>query len=207
MVKIKKVLKTVIFKTCRVNEEIVDGGGHGSDITWKAAYSLVDGSYIGSAKSAEHFERKGILPQAISSEHKVASIGFCKKEQKWYGFSHRAMYGFGVGSKVKKSSCGYKPTDTQDFLDDMIRFWVDDEDEWTTKSIILRQELDITDPNKDREGLGAYVKYSRIRKSDNKTLISDNWSPYPDQWGRGEWEAKSLEDAKEMAVDFARGVS
>jgi len=25
---------------------------------------------------------------------------------------------------------------------------------------------------------------------------------YPDKWGRGEWTAKSLEDAKIMAEDF-----
>lgn len=36
------------------------------------------------------------------------SIGFSEKEQKWYGWSHRAIYGFGIGSKVKKGDCGYK---------------------------------------------------------------------------------------------------
>ena len=36
------------------------------------------------------------------------SIGFSEKEQKWYGWSHRAIYGFGVGSKIKKGDCGYK---------------------------------------------------------------------------------------------------
>ena len=36
------------------------------------------------------------------------SIGFSEKEQKWYGWSHRAIYGFGIGSKIKKGDCGYK---------------------------------------------------------------------------------------------------
>ena len=26
-----------------------------------------------------------------------AAIGFSEKEQKWYGWSHRAIYGFGIG--------------------------------------------------------------------------------------------------------------
>lgn len=28
---------------------------------------------------------------------KGAAIGFSEKEQKWYGWSHRAIYGFGIG--------------------------------------------------------------------------------------------------------------
>ena len=48
-----------------------------------------------------------------------SSIGFSEKEQKWYGWSHRAIYGFGVGSKVKKGDCGYKgKTWTAKTLDD-----------------------------------------------------------------------------------------
>jgi hypothetical protein len=30
-----------------------------------------------------------------------ASIAFSEKEQKWYGWSHRTIYGFGVGHHVK----------------------------------------------------------------------------------------------------------
>lgn len=31
--------------------------------------------------------------------------------------------------------------------------------------------------------------------------------PYRNEWGRGEWKAETLEDAKQMAIDFAHGVS
>lgn len=30
------------------------------------------------------------------------SIGFSEDEQKWYGWSHRAIYGFGIGYEVKE---------------------------------------------------------------------------------------------------------
>lgn len=33
------------------------------------------------------------------------SIGFSEKEQKWYGWSHRAIYGFGVGHVVEDGDC------------------------------------------------------------------------------------------------------
>jgi len=46
-------------------------------------------------------------------------VGFCEKEQKWYGWSHRAIYGFGIGSKITKDSAAYKP----------------DKGEWTAKTL------------------------------------------------------------------------
>lgn len=77
-------------------------------------------------EKADFWEKHGIVK-------KIHSIGFSEKEQKWYGWSHRAIYGFGIGSKVKKGDCAY----TEE---------------------------------------------------------------------RGEWTAKTLEDAKQMAMDFAKGV-
>lgn len=34
----------------------------------------------------------------------IKHIGFAPKDQKWYGWSHRAIYGFGIGSRVTKGS-------------------------------------------------------------------------------------------------------
>lgn len=202
---IKEILDTVVFKTCIVRREIVvapDGAEH----EWKAAYSLVDGSYIGNCELAEFFEKKGILPQTRPGG-KTSSIGFCEKEQTWAAWSHRAMSSFGIGSKVKKGDCAYCPTDAQDMLDDMTRFWVDSEDEYVTETKILRQELDVTDPNSYRPGLGLLLDTERTRKKDGELLSSIYWEPYPDVWGKGDWEAKTLDDAKEMAIAFARSVS
>lgn len=66
----------------------------------KAAYNKA-GDYIGSADDAIHLcDSKGILPELSGPDHSTCSIGFCEREQKWYGWSHRAIYGFGVGSEV-----------------------------------------------------------------------------------------------------------
>ncbi len=43
----------------------------------------------------------------IHSSDDTASIGFSDSEQKWYGWSHRAIYGFGIGEKIKKGNCAY----------------------------------------------------------------------------------------------------
>ena len=49
-----------------------------------------------------------------------------------------------------------------------------------------------------------------LRKIQNKALrgtTRNSFATYPEQWGKGEWEAKTLDDAKQMAIDFANGVS
>lgn len=206
MVKVVKVLDTVIFNTCKVNREIVECPD-GSHMEWKAAYSLVDGSYIGDTEWAQYFEKNGIIPQRKRSDCNVASIGFCAKTQKWHGWSQRGSYGFGVGSEIKKGHCAYKPCDPQDLLEDMIRFWVDEENENVEADVIVKQELDVPDPHNNRPGLGALLITRTVRKKDGKVLESTHWEPYPDVWGKGEWVANTLEEAKQMAIDYSDGVS
>ena len=65
----------------------------------------------------EFFEKHGI-------ETKGNSLGFSEKEQKWYGWSHRAIHGFKVGDVCKDSQCGvgegytFKDGDKLKTLDD-----------------------------------------------------------------------------------------
>ena len=118
--KVIKVLDTVVFNTCLVRREIVDG--FGTPTEWKAAYSLIDGSYIGDCEQAQMLESRGIVPQRRRPDHKTASIGHAPKENKWYGWSHRAIYGFGIGTKVVRGSCAYKPVDKNDLMTAHIRF-------------------------------------------------------------------------------------
>ncbi|MBN2256690.1 MAG: hypothetical protein JW704_02550 [Anaerolineaceae bacterium] len=54
-----------------------------------------------SMSALEKFKEKhGIVSQKRRSDSTVHSIGFSEKEQKWYGWSHRAIVGFGVGDKI-----------------------------------------------------------------------------------------------------------
>ncbi len=65
----------------------------------------VDDKFIGTPDELEMFTKKGIVPELASPDHSVCSIGFNEKEQKWYGWSHRARYGFGIGDKVEEGDC------------------------------------------------------------------------------------------------------
>jgi hypothetical protein len=182
-------------KTYRVSPDDFDG-------YYLVAKSSIDGSYIGLPEYAQTLEDMGIAPQAVSGNN-VASIGFCEAENKWYGWSHRAMCGFGVGSKVSRGDCAYVPTDWEDLISDAILFWDDEGHEETN----ARRST-------DRSGKPC-VKVQWVYSSDPKVIPNTkihgttggaNMYP-PEVWGRGEWVAETLDDAKQMAMDFAEGVA
>jgi hypothetical protein len=87
------------------------------DTPIEAAYSAKDGGYVGEWKDARWLHEKGIAPEIRpGSCGSVCSIGFCDREQKWYGWSHRALYGFGIGDVVEKGSCCASSGWTDEYL-------------------------------------------------------------------------------------------
>lgn len=176
--------------------------------------------YIGDEDFAKRLQKMDVEPELANSDNKVCSIGFCEKGQKWYGWSHRAMYGFGIGSKVKKGDCGYVAKNKFDFLQSMIRFWQDDSHlnvtgEHSKEEIMEYVPIDVGEAEQKPIPTGKFesgVQINWTYKDDipNEKLrstISGSFQPYPDSYGKGEWKAESLEDAKQMAIDFADGVS
>ncbi len=104
-----------------VKKELIDGTQFGmDDFTVDTAYTL-HGDYIGDPKTAEMLcEKRGIRPERIDDSHKVCSVGFSEKDNKWYGWSHRAIYGYGIGDVPKtaypdeKENVPGKPITTMD---------------------------------------------------------------------------------------------
>ena len=175
--------------------------GHDGE-TIRAAINAA-GHYVGDEETAKFLcDERGIAPQLAQPSHNVCSIGFCEKEQKWYGWSHRAIYGFGIGSIVNKGDCGYVPVDWPDFLEDAARFW-SGEDSGHDNVTAVR--------GTDDEGREcAIVSWTYSQDVPNAAIrgqICGATMYPPEQWGRGEWTAETLDDAKQMAVDFANGVS
>ena len=110
----------------------------------KSAYTP-SGQYIGSPKDALKLcVKRGIIPEVrypkrlATNPFIACSFGWSPLKRKWYGWSHRAIYGFRIGSKCRMVDCHYAPKN---------------------------------------------------------------------RGGRGEWTAKTLLDARQMAIDFAEGVS
>jgi len=194
---IKKVLKVRRYKIgYEVREELHDGSEYGCDDTIiKTAYTT-SGDYIGDPRRAYWLcKKRGIKPEKIDNTRKVCSIGFCEKDQKWFGWSHRAMFGFGIGSKIKKGDCGFKPKNILELYASL------SEDE---RSRVV---------DADVNGLTIeYITYDTVPVNLNEPegeleCVNPKKNYYIINVGRGEWEAKTLDDARIMAVEFAKSVS
>jgi len=180
----------------------------------KIYYSKIDGSYltrVGLENNLKYLLERGITEQIQSwdlESEKInsACIGFSPKEQKWYGWSHRSIYGFGIGSECKKGHIHFKASNKEEFKESCLSFWRDDEYSKGDEKIEFTK-------GKDWNGNianGVQLTYTYNDKVPNKKLrntIYTHFSPFPETWGRGEWTAKTLEDAKEMAIDFAKGIT
>jgi len=80
----------------------------------KSAYTIPEGYYIGNSKVAYRLiVKRGIKPEPIQPANEEANggrgqtccIGFSEREQRWFGWSHRAICGFGVGDVVQEGDC------------------------------------------------------------------------------------------------------
>lgn len=115
---VKKIIKEEELKDLGIihRTEIWEGIMPDSDYKVEALYSAKDLSYVGDYRYdkglLEIFRKHGIKPEAIDSTQNVASIGFSENEKRWYGWSHRAMCGFGIGDKIFEENFG---TDTTPF--------------------------------------------------------------------------------------------
>lgn len=180
-----KTLKTTTYKTgYQIKNEIWDG-----KTEMRVAYNL-NGDYIGSPKDAYFLcVKKGIAPEKSKPDHCVCSIGFSKKDGKWYGWSHRAIFGFKKGSRVKIGDCGFKPKNQKQFIESL--------KEWHEK--ILKHK-NVT----YKSSIDGIVDVKWDAKDGQINGVIEK---YPEKWGKGEWIAKNLNDAKQMAIDFASGVS
>ncbi len=108
----RELLKVRKFKVgYELRYELLSGEeAHGPPIKMTSAFTD-DGHYVGNSKFAYRLFRRGIKPELISPSHNICSVGFNATDQKWWGWSHRALYGFGVGDVVEEgdltASSGY----------------------------------------------------------------------------------------------------
>lgn len=186
-----------------------------NNIIMYIALSKFDGSYVGRIESAYELLLKGLTyiqskhddpeNEYANGEFKVLSacIGYNKKEQKWYGWSHRAIKGFGIGDKIKRGYIGYKPKDQEDFINCEREFWRSQSHSYPDYSLIIDEE------SKKSIGVKLTWQYHNDERCPNEKLRntkSEMDIHFPNEWGKGEWTAKTLEDARQMAIDFAEEI-
>ena len=199
--KLVKIIRERVFRAGYVlRRELIDMEcGPDGVMEWTMAYNP-SGDYIGNPRHARFLCVKlGIAPQKEGSRGCVCSVGFSSKDGKWYGWSHRAIYGFKIGSTCKKGDCHYRPRNKREFREACRLFWSDPGHEQIRAKFAVE--------NGEAGVLVTWVYSNDVPNEDLRGTIGGTFSGYPSEWGRGEWTAKTVADAKQMAMDFAEGVS
>ncbi|MFT6125896.1 MAG: hypothetical protein ACJAVA_000338 [Flavobacteriaceae bacterium] len=224
---------------------IVDTTGVGLEEAPQSYVSKIDGSYltfVGLENNLKFLLKNGI------TENVTSNLGFNPIEQKWYGWSHRAIFGFGIRSQCKKGDCGYRVGSEGEF----IKSEKDNILNKNTHNVEVSRKGDILtvvsifkgykeDLSQDKFIGEKSIQSYRIEKGGYSVIVETvkcGPEPCPDlayekanpisheytsdhsctyieaepmyyfhPYGKGEWTARTLDEAKEMALDFAKGVS
>jgi len=193
---VQEWLERVAYKKCLTVDDPMNCSFDDDRKEYEVWLSKFDNSYV--TLVGMEGDVKFLADREITEEL-THGLGFSPKDGKWYGWSHRAIYGFGIGSTCKMGDCHYVPSDKDDFLNDTIAFWSGE------NKINVKGEH-----SKDGGVYGVYVCWEYDDKTPNENIrgkITGVFTPYPDEFGRGEWVAESIDDAKKMAIDFCSGVS
>lgn len=219
--KVKAVLGVRHYKAgYEIREEVIDDSDCGGDgFTMKRAYTP-DGHYIGDSKQGYRLcKKRGIAPELAYPDNNVCCIGFCEKEQKWYGWSHRLMNGFGVGDLVVKGDCAYTPRNPDELIEELKEQYSGDyyhnvRFEVSQNEVTVRYDKGQVEDNGPQspdgfvEALKEALPNAKIVEGYEAVMDMihpDGYETYP--LGRGEWTTKTLRDCRQMAIDFAGGVS
>lgn len=77
-----------------------------------------DGVYIGSLEQAEQIcGEYGISPEISHHSNSICSIGWSERNQKWFGWSHRGICGFGIGSEIETGDSAASSGWVEDYLE------------------------------------------------------------------------------------------
>lgn len=106
--------------------------------------------------------------------------------EEWDAFTDRGIKTyFQIGSTCKKGDIHFVPSNEQEFIEQEIEFW-----KWKGFEV---QECKVGD-------LGFEFKMRIANGRFGKGIT--HYAKPPQSYGRGEWTAETLEDAKQMCIDY-----
>lgn len=218
-----EIVDTVELSNCIMQTEKVKHGDAASDeqpTVLAVCYTKCENHfYLGNLKHAQFLtDEMGITEQLQPVPNgKTVAVGFNPETQQWFGWSHRATGAFTIGSEVVKGDNAFVPRNREEFEESCKAFWDIGKRMETVPGFHLTREFvafrhDQIDPDVSTEFPIAVLVYEENYEPHRPDHLKDS-SPlrempimYPLVWGRGEWKAETLEDAKQMAIDFANGV-
>ena len=101
----EKIIEEIDTGKYIIKKKLIWSDYDSNKIEMKSCYSY-SGGYIGDEKTADFICNKmGIVPETIPGDE-VCSIGYCRMNNKWYGWSHRAIVGFQKGNRIFEERYG-----------------------------------------------------------------------------------------------------
>jgi len=170
--------------------------GIDNDEVSKIYKSKFDDSYITHVGMEDNVR---FLADREITEELTHGVGFSLKDGKWYGWSHRAIFGFEVGSKCGKGDCHYNGSDLKEQEDNAVSFWEDEYHSKTWCEGVVEQD--------GEKYFDIKWDYTNEVPNERLRLTVGGSLHHIKPLGRGEWVAETMGDAKQMAKDFNEGVS
>ena len=146
-------------------------------------------------------------------------IGLSSKDQLWYGWTHRGIAYFGIGTHVKKGNVAYTADNVYELYYDIIQ-WNKDYSDFNIDCYKIKDNTVVIEYPMIQCKLGkecpklkhelefdADVPYPPEVKAHECEYVEAESEFRTVNIGKGEWTAKTLEDAKEMAIAFRNGIS
>lgn len=98
----REFVKTAVYKAGYEIREELWMYALGEDPTLMRSAYTPDGDYLGDPAFARRLIKRGIttFDTQPDSESRVVCIGYNPESKMWYGWSHRAICGFGIGDKI-----------------------------------------------------------------------------------------------------------
>jgi len=151
-----------------------------------------EGILVGNEQNMKKVYEAVDYAERSDSDMVACNIGFCIKENSWYGWTYSNMESFTIGSKVALGDVAFVPSNKDELLK-CLKIWyasdkyIDPEIKEKRNKIIV--ECYERDP-----------KTKQLRKRKNIIVLKDQI------FGHGAWEAKTIDDARKMAIDYAKNV-
>lgn len=162
----------------------------------KVYYSKYDKSYITRVGMEDNVE---FLADREITEQLTHGVGFSPKDNKWWGWSHRAIFGFTIGSTCEKGDAHYHGSTLEEQEEAAIRFWTEADHLNVRNNGIVKKN--------GEQYFDIVWEYSDTVPNESLRNTISGVEHFITPLGRGEWVAKTMDDAKQMAVDFNEGVS
>lgn len=169
-------------------------------------HSLTDDSLICSADFREGIQDTIIgklAPLGLVEVYGVVNErGYGCSADAWYAWDNNNLHKFAVGTVVTKGNVAFRPSNKEDFVERTVNFWKTP----IANGVCIYSDVyakDITD-----EGFKVVcrwsldpsvvvIKFFRGKETEHEYL-------FPESFGKGEWTAETMEDARAMAEDFIR---